>query len=368
MQLLPNARVLGSFVCRSAFLVVSLCWAGVPTSFSVAQGIPLATDAPKPLSPEASARCVRLPADLKLELVAAEPLVREPSALAFDERGRLFVCEIHGYNLDGYLDIVELNKAGELDRAVRRVRHASEAAQAAAKKETYGTVKLLRDTDGDGRMDQAQVFADRLPPCYGLIAARGGVIVVAAPDLIFLADRDGDGKAEVREILFTGFSRQLIERGINSPRWGPDNWIYVAAGGGGGEITGPRLPKPVHIGHTDFRFKPDGSAIEPVTGTETMFGLTMNDFGDRFHTTTRYVVPLPYQYLARNPYVPAEAGDVIASGSGYSQIFPISKPDPWRLARGQDPAWVKFYGERETAPNGFFTSPCGQLIYRAELL
>src|SRR5262249_39044989 len=112
-----------------------------------------AADRPQPKSPAESARCVTLQKGFRLDLVAAEPLVREPTAMCFDERGRLFICEIHGYNLDGYLDIVELNKTGQLDREVRRVRHATPASQEAAKKETYGTVKLLRDTDGDGRMD-----------------------------------------------------------------------------------------------------------------------------------------------------------------------------------------------------------------------
>jgi putative membrane-bound dehydrogenase-like protein len=345
-----------------AVLVPLLTAIGLRTA--LAEEIRPATDRPQPKSPEESARCVRLAPGFRLDLVAAEPLVREPSAMAFDERGQIFVCEIHGYNLDGYLDIVELNKTGQLDREVRRVRHATPESQEAAKKETYGTVKLLRDTDGDGRMDVAQVWADRLPPCYGVLAVRGGVIAVCAPDIVFLADRDGDGKAEVRETLFTGFAREYIERGINNPRWGPDNWIYCAAGGGGGTITGPKLSHPVAIGHTDFRFKPDGTAIEAVTGRESMFGLAMTDFGDRFHTIISYAIPIPNRYLARNPFVQSPAADVSIIAS--RQLFPISQPDPWRLARGSDPAWVKFYGAAETQPNGQFTASSGQTIYRAD--
>jgi len=105
----------------------------------LAEGIEPAKDRPQPKSPADSARSVKLPRGFRFDLVAAEPLVREPSAMAFDERGRLYVCEIHGYNLDGYLDIVELNKTGVLDREVRRVRHATPESQAAAHKETYGT-------------------------------------------------------------------------------------------------------------------------------------------------------------------------------------------------------------------------------------
>lgn len=65
-------------------------------------------------------------------------------------------------------------------------------------------MKVLRDTDSDGRMDVAEVWADDLPPVYGLVPARGGVIVACAPDIIFLADHDGDGRAEVRNKLFSG--------------------------------------------------------------------------------------------------------------------------------------------------------------------
>jgi putative membrane-bound dehydrogenase-like protein len=345
-------------------LLAAIAAATIGPPRTVADEIQPASNRPQPKAPEESARCVMLPHGFRLDLVAAEPLVREPTAIAFNERGQIFACEIHGYNLDGYLDIIELNKTGKLDREVRRVRHATRESQEAAKNETYGTVKLLRDTDGDGRIDVADVWADRLPPCYGVISVRGGVIVVCAPDILYLADGDGDGVAEVRETLFSGFAREYIERGINNPRWGPDNWIYCAAGGGGGTISGPKLPKPAPIGHTDFRFKPDGSAIESVTGRESMFGLAMTDFGDRFHTIISYVIPLPDQYLARNPFVQSPSADVSINPS--RQLFPISEPDPWREARGQDPMWVRFYGAAETQPNGQFTASSGQTIYRAD--
>ncbi|MCA9266685.1 MAG: hypothetical protein KDA60_22660, partial [Planctomycetales bacterium] len=84
---------------------------------------------------------MQFPPDISVSLVAAEPMVRDPSAICFDEQGRLWVSEIHGYNLDGYFDIVDLNKSGELDREVRRVRFATAASQEAAQRETYGTVR-----------------------------------------------------------------------------------------------------------------------------------------------------------------------------------------------------------------------------------
>lgn len=182
------------------------------------EGIPRPDDAPKPLSPEESIQSYRLPEGFRFEFVASEPLISSPSGVCWDERGRMFVSELHGYNLEGQLDIEELNKTGRLDTQVRRV-EADEKFKRAAKLGTYGVVKLLVDTNADGRMDQAIVWATNLPPAYGLVAARGGVIVACAPDIVFLADRDGDGRPDVREVLFTGFRTGALERGINAPLW-----------------------------------------------------------------------------------------------------------------------------------------------------
>src|SRR5439155_23118295 len=140
----------------------------------------------------------------RMEVVASEPLIASPSAVCWDERGRTFVSELHGYNLAGQLDIEELNKTGKLDTQVRRVQ-ADERFKRAAQAGTFGVVKLLRDTNRDGRMDAADVWATNLPPIYGLVPARGGVIVACAPDIVFRADREGDGKAERPEGLITGF-------------------------------------------------------------------------------------------------------------------------------------------------------------------
>ena len=81
-----------------------------------------------------------------------------------------------------------------------------------AEAEQLGTVKKMIDDDGDGTMDRTEIWADGLPACLGICPARGGIIAICAPDIVFLADRDGDGKAEVRDTLFTGFKVSVIER------------------------------------------------------------------------------------------------------------------------------------------------------------
>ena len=338
----------------------------------VSAQIPQPTDAPQAKTPEQSAAAFKLPTGFRMEVVASEPLIASPSAVCWDERGRMFVSELHGYNLAGQLDIEELNQTGKLDTQVRRVQ-ADEKFKKAAERGTYGVVKMLRDTNGDGRMDVADVWATNLPPVYGLVPARGGVIVACAPDIVFLADRDGDGVAEVREKLFTGFPTGELERGINAPQWGNDGWIYFGRGWGGGKITGPHLPAPVDLPGTDFRIRADGSAIEPITGSTHTFGFAMTEAGDRFTVTTTipaiYIAPLPWRYLARNP---AAATPSLEAATGDRRAWSISKPHPWRQKRADDPAYFKYYNSRygaaESEADGWFTAACGPLIYEDHAL
>ncbi len=339
---------------------------------NAAQGIPLPTDAPKPRTPEETARSFRLPDGFRMEVIASEPLIASPSAVCWDEHGTLFVSELHGYNLEGQLDVEELNKTGQLDTQVRRVQ-ADEKYKAAAKPGTYGVIKRLRDTDGDGRMDRADVWAKDMPPAYGLVAARGGIIVTAAPDILYFADRDNDGVAETREVLFTGFKAGALERGINAPMWWVDGWIYAGRGHGGGIISGPHAPDTIYLPDTDFRFRADGTEMEPLTGSTLTLGFAMTEAGDRIvcATTTPgiFIAPLPSQYLARNP---DSAVPAISVPIGERRAWQISAPHPWRQKRADDAAYSEFYRKRygaaEAEAGGWFTSACGAMVYQDDVL
>lgn len=349
---------------RSLFIAI--------VSISAFAEIPRPTDAPKPLSPADEANSFHLPAGYTMKLLAAEPLIREPSGVCWDERGRMIVTELHGYNVEGQYDIDELNKSGELDLQVRRIQ-ANDAAKERAKADNYGTVKALSDTDGDGVMDKADVWADHLPLCYGAVPARGGVIIACAPDILYLADKDGDGKAEEREVLFTGFGVGQPERGVNCPTWGPDNWIYFGRGHSGGTITGPHLKKPVVIGNTDFRIRADGSAIEAITGSTKTIGMTFTEGGDRFVTSTTspglFVTPIAPRYFERNPDAAAPLAD--APAADYNTVFPLASPHPWRTKREQHAEYFAFYKKislSDAAASGYFTSACSPLVYQDKLM
>ncbi|WP_395744688.1 PVC-type heme-binding CxxCH protein [Prosthecobacter sp.] len=350
---------------RHAFLALCLMMFA-----SARADIPRPQDAPQPLSPAESAKLFQVPAGYQIRLLASEPLIREPSGICWDDKGRCFVCELHGYNVEGQYDIDELNKSGQLDLEVRRIQ-ASEAAKKKAEAETYGTVKLLRDTDGDGVMDQATVWADRLPPCYGIAAANGGLIVACAPHIVFLKDSDGDDRADVNEKLFTGFGTGNLERGINAPTLGPDGWYYFGRGWAGGQITGPHLARPVTLPATDFRIRADGSAIEPVSGSTKTMGMAFTPGGERFVCTTThpglYVTPIPWRYLMRNPDAAAPLLDAPASDD--TRVYPISRPHPWRTKREQHAEYFAFYRKislSDAAASGYFTSACGPLIWRGQ--
>jgi len=361
----PLRAGLAAFFRQAAVAFIAVVSTAVIST--VRAEIPRPDDAPRPLAPAEAAKTFRVPPGMRMELVAAEPLIREPSGICWDAQGRLYVCELHGYNLEGQYDIEELNKTGTLDREVRRIQAAPEAKKK-AEAETFGTVKLLADTDGDGVMDTATVFADRLPPCYGICPVRDGIIAVGPPQILFLADRDGDGVAEVREPLYEGFKVGILERNINAPQWGNDDWIYVGSGQTADRVTGPRLPRPVDLPSSDFRMKADGSAIEPVAGRTSTVGFATTDRGERIVIVTTapgvLVAPLSWKDLRRNP-------DYAAGGLqhpiGGVRTFATSRPHPWRTKRAEDPEFGKYYRDRygasDSDPSGYFTSGCSPLFY-----
>src|SRR5438445_9505359 len=97
----------------------------------------------------------------------------------------------------------------------------------------------LEDRDGDGRIDHSTIFADNLLAVSGLMPWKGGLIVTTAPQILYLKDTAGDGKADVRQVLYTGFGLQNPQHRLANPRVGIDNWSDVANDGTHGSTTSP---------------------------------------------------------------------------------------------------------------------------------
>ena len=186
---------------------------------------------------------------LTVELVAAEPLVVDPVAFAWDERGRLFVAENRGYPVGG------------------------------PDGKPVGVIALLEDTDGDGRPDRRTEFATGLTFPNGVMPWRGGVLVTCAPDLLWLADTNGDGRADTRRVLLTGFeTNTTTQLRVNDPTLGPDGWVYLAGGLNGGRITSPEHPERgvFEMKGGDVKFRPDTgeSANSPTASRSSASPLT----------------------------------------------------------------------------------------------
>jgi putative membrane-bound dehydrogenase-like protein len=235
----------------------------------------LASPAFAQLPPEDALKSFQIADGLRIELVAAEPLVASPCAMAFDERGRLFVAENRGYP------------------------NTSTPPQ--------GTIAMLEDTDGDGRMDKRTVFADGLTFPNGVLPWRGGLIVTCAPDVLYFKDTDGDGRADERRVLLSGFdTKGSTQLRVNAPTLGPDGWIYLAAGLSGGAITCPEHPERPALKMTaDVRFHPDTLEVENVDG-RSQYGMSFDDYGNRFICMNRVPVQhvvLSSKVLTRNPHL-----------------------------------------------------------------
>jgi putative membrane-bound dehydrogenase-like protein len=196
-----------------------------------------------------------------------------------------------------------------------------------------GVVRFLEDTNGDGRYTKQTTFLDGLPFPTGVIPWRNGVIVAAAPEIFYAEDRDGDGKADHREVLFTGFTEGNQQHRINGFDLGLDGWIYGANGDSGGRVRSLKTGKTVTIQGRDFRFKPNTGEFETESG-QTQYGRHRNDWGEWFGNNNpnwAWHYTLAESDLKRNPYYASPDPREMLEPD--TRLHPISRT----LARFNDP-------------------------------
>lgn len=209
----------------------------------------LITEAQKPLSPEDSMKLAQVPVGFELSLFASEPDIVNPIFVNWDEKGRAFVIQTVDYPNNLH--------AGNLGN---------------------DKIIICEDRDRDGRADKFTTFADKLSIPTSLVFANGGVICTNGTDMIFLQDTNGDDKADVRKVLFSGFNMGDTHAGVSNLRYAPDGWIYATIGYSGfkGTVGGEQLSFSQGV----FRFKPDASKLEylqPTTNNTWGLGFT-SDF------------------------------------------------------------------------------------------
>ncbi|TKT86583.1 dehydrogenase [Dyadobacter frigoris] len=260
----------------------------------------------KGLSPQESMKTFQLQEGFGIEPFVTEPDVVLPVDMVFDEHGNVYVVEMGDYPYDA--------KLGNFK----------------------GRIRLLRDTNGDGKVDKSYVFAEELPSATSVLPWKGGLIVTAAPDILYLKDTNGDFKADVKEILFTGFFAKNSEAQITSLRFGVDNWIYANNHGQGGQITSKQNPgaAPVDVSGGDFRFRMDRGLFEVESGSG-QFGLALDDWGHRFVTQNTLHIqqsPIAYRYIHRHNFMPTYRSETNISDHELV-MFQKSATPYWRQQR-----------------------------------
>lgn len=248
----------------------------------------------------------------QIQLIASEPLIADPVAMEIDEDGNVYVVEMPGYPLD-----VSGN----------------------------GRVRLLKDTDGDGVLDESSLFAEGFVLPTGIMRWKDGLIVTAPPDVLFLKDTDGDQIADHQEVLVTGFARSNPQHNFNTPKYGLDNWIYLANNGIiwtsayqdqfgdiGSNVHFPAQPNGSQLGQNgnnrNVRFKPDSFEIESLSG-RSQFGHTFDPWGHHFNVSNahpQFHEVLAARYIDRSPILTARmAMNYTPEYGRNTSIYPITE-------------------------------------------
>jgi len=245
------------------------------------------------LTPEAERAALHVPEGFEVQLFAAEPQINKPINLAFDAKGRLWVSSTVEYPYAA-------EKSRWFDPQGTRVQDSRDA------------IKILEDTDGDGRADKVTVFADALNIPTGVLPwhkpeHKAGCIAFSIPNIWYFADTDGDNRADLREVLFGPLGYEKDTHGMcSSFRLGLDGWVYATHGfnntsrfkpstdSADGTDSNPKtqsvksaksVDAPIlelHSGNV-FRFKPDGSKVELWTsGQVNPFGLAWDRYGNLY--------------------------------------------------------------------------------------
>ena len=264
------------------------------------------------VKPQDALATFELEPGFKIELLAAEPLISDPVDMEIDEYGRLYVVEMHGYPLD---------KTGS------------------------GVIKLLEDTNGDGRMDKSTVFADGLTLPNSIMRWKKGILITDAPNVFYFEDTNGDGKADIKDTLLTGFALSNPQHNLNSPVLGMDNWIYLGHEGAvatqtyqkefgdqGTEIYYPAHPDSPRLAKNasgrSVRFRPDQHLLE-TTSSSTQFGHSFDQWGHHFlvnNSNHIFQEVVAANYLKRNPnLVVTDATQSISDHGNAAEVFPITK-------------------------------------------
>jgi len=254
--------------------------------------------APPARSPQDSLKALHVKPGFVAELVAHEPLVQDPIFIDWGADGRLWVVEMADYPFHEH----------------NGTTHA-------------GRVKVLEDTDQDGVFDKARLFLDGLQYPTGLAMWKNGAFIASVPEVFFAEDTDGDGKADKRTPILTGFTEGNPQHLVNGFTWGMDGWLYGGNGDSGGVVTDVSTGKKHDLSGRDFRFHPQTGEFQLQAG-RAQYGRWRDDFGNWFannNSNLGWHYFLEDRYLARNPQLAVRTLKQDLNRNG-TRLYPVSAP------------------------------------------
>jgi putative membrane-bound dehydrogenase-like protein len=261
---------------RRAILLATLVYAGLVLPYLLAAD----SDAPESgaLKPAEALKKLHVPDDLRLDPVLAEPAVRRPVSISFDERGRIWVVQYLQYPVPAGVKIVQRDQFW-------RVQYDPPVPPRDAK--GRDVITIHEDTKGNGTFDKQITFVDGLNIATAAVRGRGGVFVLNPPCLLFFPTKDNaDQPTGPPEVLLEGFGLEDTHSVINSLRWGPDGWLYAAQGSTVSsrvKIPGSKEPPIERSGQCIWRYHPEKRQYEVFAeGGGNAFGVEIDSIGRIF--------------------------------------------------------------------------------------
>jgi putative membrane-bound dehydrogenase-like protein len=309
---MKKEQMFGRWVSKTATqrLKISALMVMVSVLFSLCQ----TTHSDKKAEESAELDGLKVPAGFSIERVVSPDMITYPMFASFDGRGRLFVFESDG---------------------------SSPTTEAMLKKPPYH-VRLLEDTNGDGFFDKSKIFADSLSFPKGGVFYKGSLYVTASPDLLKLTDTDGDGVADKREVVLTGWVLNHNGALLGGPFFGPDGWMYLTDARRGFDITTKEGVKMKGSSARIWRCHPDGTGLESMSGGgyDNAIELVFMPSGESIGTMTYFIDPQAGMRDALMHWV---------EGGVYPKPYPVIEQDHFKLTGDLMPVMTKM---ARVAPSG----------------
>lgn len=297
-----------------------------------------------PLAPAQSMSLMQVPPGFELKLFASEPDIINPIYMNWDERGRLWVVETVDYPNE-----IKEGETGD------------------------DKIKILEDTNGDGKADKITVFADKLNIPTSFVFVNGGILVSMAPSFLFLKDTDGDDKADVRQPILTGWGKSDTHAQASNLRYGLDNKIWGVVGYSG--FNGKVGDSTLKFGSGVYRFTPDGKKLEYLSTTSNnTWGLGFSEDFDVFVSTANnthtafYGIEKKYMDMGKIQESGVEKLDAhYEMHVATKNLRQVDVQGGFTAAAGHSLYTARTFPKEYWNKTAFVTEPTGRIIHRINL-